>query len=150
MPASTHERQFYNRSGNIIDFHYRSRREKFIPDVTQCDRVFELWRICRGRNASDLFALCGCDRLADFNWLIHPQAGQPLSNVPAVFDANDDLLAQVTAFRVTDRVVEVRFEHDIRFVHVLAMTWNARLDSQHFKNVGTYGLRARSNQFLSH
>ena len=66
----------------------------------------------------------------------------------AVFDTNDDLLAHVTAFGVTDRVVEVCFEDHVRFIHVLTVTWNAGFDSQYLERFRTHSLRPGGNQFL--
>ena len=83
-------------------------------------------------------------------WLVRfeSQSGEFLRDVSAVLDPHDDLLTDVTAFRVTHRIVEIRFSDDVGFIHVATETSDAGFDSQDLECVLTHRLCARADRAL--
>ena len=55
----------------------------------------------------------------------------------AIFDARDDLLANIAALREAHRIVKVRFGHDITLIHVHAIAGDPGFEAQSFKGVFT-------------
>src|SRR6185369_12004835 len=71
------------------------------------------------------------------------QSRQLLRRMPTMLYPHDDLLTNVTAFRVAHRLIEICLGNDIRLIHILSETSDARFNSQDLERVLADRLSAR-------
>src|SRR5437762_276205 len=69
--------------------------------------------------------------------------------MPAMLDADDDLLPRITALGKTDRMIEVGFIHHCRTVDIYAVTRNAGFDPEYLDRIITDLYRTGVDQCLS-